>query len=327
MLSGLLLVDKPAGWTSFRVVRRIRRLLGVRKVGHLGTLDPFATGLLPLAVGEATKLTPYLLEEPKVYLATLKLGAETDTQDLTGRVVATSEHLPAEPEIRQVAARFEGQIEQVPPLFSAVHYQGERLYKLARRGVKVSPPARLVTIFRLEVREVALPFVTLWVRCSKGTYIRTLAHDLGRALGCGAHLAALRRLEVGPFRVEAAVNLEDLEQTGTPEILVSHLLPLAACLPHWPVLEVGEREARRLATGQPLPCPGQAWAEGTGVRVLWDNSLVAVARVRQQQGRKLLLPERVLALQAGPRRHGIRLQPALNLKLKKFQPAESPEGQ
>jgi tRNA pseudouridine55 synthase len=153
MISGLLLIDKPPGFTSFEVVRRVRRALKVKKAGHLGTLDPFATGLLPLALGEATKLAQFLLEESKVYLATLKLGEETDTQDLTGRVTGTWERLPSPEEILRAAAGFQGEIEQVPPLYSALRHQGERLYKLARRGEAVAAPPRTVVIHRLEVQD------------------------------------------------------------------------------------------------------------------------------------------------------------------------------
>jgi tRNA pseudouridine55 synthase len=199
-LNGLLLIDKPAGITSFDVVRRVRHALKVRKVGHLGTLDPFATGLLPLALGEATKLAQFLLEESKTYLATLRLGMETDTQDLTGRITAESEILPAPEEVHRAAAGFVGEIDQVPPRYSAVHHQGERLYKLARRGEVVEAAPRKVVIYRLEIQDMALPEVTIRVECGKGTYIRSLAHDLGRVLGCGAHLVALTRLAVGPFR-------------------------------------------------------------------------------------------------------------------------------
>lgn len=293
MISGLLLVDKPAGITSFEVVRRVRRALKVKKAGHLGTLDPFATGLLPLALGEATKLAQFLLEESKEYLATLKLGAETDTQDLTGRVTGTWERLPSHEEILRATAGFEGEIEQVPPSYSAVRHQGERLYKLARRGEAVAAPPRTVRIHRLEVQEIDLPLVTLRVECSKGTYIRTLAQDLGRALGCGAHLAGLVRLAVGPFRLEEALSLEAIEQAGEPQKIYRRLIPLAHCLPDFPVVQVDLGEARRLSQGQTLPWPGNGLVAGEKVRVLADGALVAVAALRQEGERRLLAPVRV----------------------------------
>ncbi len=292
MLHGLLLMDKPAGITSFEVVRRVRRVLKVRKVGHLGTLDPFATGLLPLALGEATKLTAFLMEEDKTYLARLKLGEETDTQDLTGEVVARSEHLPEPEDIHRAAARFVGAIEQTPPLYSALHYQGERLYKLARRGEVVTPEPRTVMIHRLEVKEIDLPEVTLEVTCGKGTYIRTLAADLGKALGSGAHLTVLRRLAVGPFRVEAAVPFSELDALSRDNLL-ERLIPLADCLPGLKPVALGPEEARRLSQGQAVPAPGNGLEDGQQVRVLVDNRLLAVAAVRQGGRQTVLAPRRV----------------------------------
>jgi len=293
MISGLLLIDKPPGLTSFEVVRRVRRALKVKKAGHLGTLDPFATGLLPLALGEATKLAQFLLVESKEYLATVKLGEETDTQDLTGRVTGTWEPLPSPEEIQRVAAGFEGEIKQVPPLYSALRHQGERLYKLARRGEAVEAPPRTVVIHRLEVQAIDLPLVTLRVACSKGTYVRTLAQDLGRALGCGAHLAGLIRLAVGPFRLEDALGLEEIEKAADPERIYQRLIPLAQCLPGFPAVQVDPPEARRLSQGQTLPWPGNGLADGEKVRVLADGSLVAVAAVRQEGVQRFLAPVRV----------------------------------
>jgi tRNA pseudouridine55 synthase len=197
MLSGLLLIDKPAGVTSFEVVRRARRAVLIRKIGHLGTLDPFATGLLPLCLQEGTKLVPYLMPEPKTYRAQVRLGVTTDTQDSTGLVVAVSEAMPTPEEVYRAAAGFVGEVTQVPPAYSALHCRGERAYRRARRGEVVDLAPRTVTVYELTVDSVELPEVSLTVRCSQGTYMRTLAQDLGDALGCGAHLAALRRLAVG----------------------------------------------------------------------------------------------------------------------------------
>jgi tRNA pseudouridine55 synthase len=292
-LSGLLLIDKPAGITSFGVVRRVKKALQVKKVGHLGTLDPFATGLLPLALGEATKLTQFLLDESKTYLATLKLGVETDTQDLTGKITAESDYLPAAEEVLSAAGSFVGEIDQVPPMYSAVHYQGERLYKLARRGEAVEAAPRKVMIHRLAIKDVALPRVTLEVECSKGTYVRTLAHDLGRALGCGAHLISLTRLAVGPFRLEEALALDEIEKTAGPELVQRRLIPLARCLPGFKAVRVDELQARRLAQGQTLPWPEPDPLEGEKVRVVAEDALVAVATVRGQGGGQVLAPVRV----------------------------------
>jgi tRNA pseudouridine55 synthase len=291
--SGLLLIDKPPGVTSFEVVRRVRKALKVKKVGHLGTLDPFATGLLPLALGEATKLTPFLMEERKTYLATCRLGVETDTQDLTGQVVAKTEEMPEPPAIYRAAAALVGEIEQTPPAYSAVHYQGERLYCLARRGLKVAVPPRRVTVFRLEVTEVNFPLVTFLVECGKGTYVRALAHDLGLALGCGAHLVALSRLAVGPFRLDEALSLEQVEKALSPEEVRARIISLPQCLPRLKGVVVDRLKARRLAQGQALPWTENGLAVGEQVKVLADDNLVAVAEVRLQGAGRVLAPLRV----------------------------------
>lgn len=292
MLSGILLIDKPAGVTSFDVVRRVRRVLQQRKVGHLGTLDPFATGLLPLCLGEATKLAPYLMPGAKTYRATLRLGVATDTQDLTGQVVSRSEALPAPEQVYQAAAQFVGEIQQVPPMHSALHYQGQRLYKLARRGEKVELAPRTVTIYRLEVEEVALPQVTMTVKCSQGTYIRTLAADLGAALGCGAHLTALRRLGVGHFRVAEAVTPDSLERDH-PEERLARIIPLSGCLPEMRQVEVNPDEAAKLRQGQALAWQDEDFPADEPVQVMAAGELLGLAQVRRHEGRVILAPVRV----------------------------------
>ncbi len=292
MTSGILLIDKPAGVTSFEVVRQARRALKIRKIGHLGTLDPFATGLLPLCLLEATKLTPYLMPEPKTYRARVKLGVTTDTQDSTGTVVAASEAMPAPEQILQAAARFVGEVTQVPPQYSAVHYQGERAYRLARRGEVAELAPRTVTIYDLTVDAVAIPEFTLMVKCSQGTYIRTLAQDLGEALGCGAHLSALRRLAVGPFKVDDALPLAAMAELSREE-LASRIVPLSACLPGLRPIEVDAAAARQLRQGRPLVHGAAGLHEGEQVRVLADAELVAVAQVKNLTPQAVLAPVRV----------------------------------
>jgi tRNA pseudouridine55 synthase len=292
MTSGILLIDKPAGLSSFDVVRRVRQALKVRKAGHAGTLDPFATGLLLLCLGEATKLVPFLMPEPKTYWARVQLGEETDTQDPTGRVIARSEKLPEAQQVYEAAARFVGEIEQTPPMYSALHHQGERLYKMARRGETVVVKPRKVTIYELQVEEVALPLVDLTVTCSPGTYIRTLAADLGRVLGCGGHLAALRRVAVGPFRVEQALTLEAIKEMAAEE-LASRIIPLPDCLPGLKALPVGPEDAAHLRHGRTLPWPGNHLLQGERVRVMAGGDLLAVAAVRAEADRLVLAPERV----------------------------------
>jgi len=295
MLSGILLVDKPEGVTSFEVVRRARRALGIRKIGHLGTLDPMATGLLPLCLLEATKLVPYLMPDPKVYRGRVRLGIATDTQDATGAVVATSETRPTPEQVYQAAAALVGEVIQVPPMYSALHCQGERAYRRARRGEAVVLSPRTVTIYELTVDEVAIPEFTLTVKCSQGTYIRTLAKDLGEALGCGAHLAALRRLAVGAFRVEEALSLAGLAELGREE-LGQRIIPISRCLPGMRPVEVGLAEARRLRQGQLLVRPAEDFKDGEQVQVLADAKLVAVAQVRSLTPQAVLAPVRVFGM-------------------------------
>jgi tRNA pseudouridine55 synthase len=292
MTSGILLIDKPADVTSFEVVRRARRAMKIRKIGHLGTLDPFATGLLPLCLLEATKLVPYLMPEPKTYRARVRLGVTTDTQDSTGTIVATSEAMPTPEQIFRAAAGFLGEVTQVPPQYSAVHCQGERAYRLARRGEVAELAPRKVMIYDLTLEAVALPEFTMTVRCSQGTYIRILAQDLGTALKCGAHLAALRRLAVGPFKVDEALPLADLEGLCL-EDLASRIIPLTACLPGLRPVEVDAAAARQLRQGRPLVHGATDLHDGEQVRVLADAELIAVAQVKNLTPHPVLAPVRV----------------------------------
>jgi tRNA pseudouridine55 synthase len=295
MTSGILLIDKPEGVTSFEVVRRARRALGIRKIGHLGTLDPMATGLLPLCLLEATKLVPYLMPEPKVYRGRVRLGIATDTQDATGAVVARCETMPAPEQVYQAAAAMVGEVTQVPPMYSALHCQGERAYRRARRGEAVDLPPRTVTVYELTVDEVAIPSFTMTVRCSQGTYIRTLAKDLGESLGCGAHLAALRRLAVGALRVEAALALAELAELSREE-LGRRIIPLAQCLPGMRPVEIGPEEARQLRQGRLLERPANGFTDGEQVRVVSAAELVAVAQIKSLTDQMVLAPVRVFGM-------------------------------
>jgi tRNA pseudouridine55 synthase len=232
------------------------------------------------------------MPEPKTYRATVKLGEETDTQDPTGEVTARSDRLPEPEAIYAAAARFVGEIEQVPPMYSALRHHGERLYQMARRGETVEVKPRQVTIYKLTVQEVVLPLVTLEVTCSSGTYIRTLAADLGKALGCGAHLAALRRLAVGPFKVEEALPLAAVRELSREE-LASRIISLADCLPGFRALSVGPEEEEILRYGRPLPWPGDDLTPGERVRVLAAGKLLAVAEVRIEADKLLIVPMRL----------------------------------
>ena len=212
-LSGILLIDKPEGPTSAQVVGRVKRILGAKRVGHLGTLDPFASGLLPLAINEATKIAQLFLAAPKSYTGIITLGAETDTEDSTGRVVEVRE-VPSfgEREIEKLERAFTGTLRQTPPMFSAIKQGGVRLYDLARKGQSVPRTPREIKIERLRLWKVGPAELGFEVSCSKGTYVRTLAADMGRFLGCGAHLKSLRRLSCGHLGLEQAVPFTEIER-------------------------------------------------------------------------------------------------------------------
>jgi len=230
MLDGVLLLDKPEGLSSNHALQRAKRALDARKAGHTGTLDPFATGLLVCCLGRATKISSAMLEADKVYEATVRLGEETDSGDLTGHIVF-QEPPDAEPvsqsRLEAVLEQFRGPIEQIPPMHSALKRDGKPLYEYARQGIELERPPRQVTIYRLELLSFDGRDARILVHCSKGTYIRTLAQDIGRALGCGAHLAALRRTQVGPFRLDDGVGLEALQQMSDPQsvLIAPHDLP------------------------------------------------------------------------------------------------------
>jgi len=220
---GLLLVDKPADWTSFDVVNFVRRRFNLKKTGHCGTLDPFATGLLMVLCGKATSLQDELMGQDKVYTGTMCLGTTTDSQDCTGQVTSTAP-VPdfTQEQLQAAAQKFLGEIQQVPPMHSAIKIDGKPLYKLARQGKEIERAARTIRIDAFDITAVRLPQVDFLVRCSKGTYIRTLAADLGDALGCGAYLTALRRQSSGSHDVKDAVSLDDLK-TWEVEELRPHL--------------------------------------------------------------------------------------------------------
>ncbi len=255
-VSGILLINKPAGWTSHDVVEKVRRLTCQRKAGHAGTLDPLATGLLVVCLGQAARLVPYLIGHDKSYRAKLRLGQSTDTYDAEGHI--TYEHhgpLPDRSQVEAVLPAFIGEIEQVPPAYSAVKQAGEPLYRRARRGEAVSAPARRVRIHRLALVEWDPPYLMLEVDCSAGTYVRSLAHDIGQRLGCGAHVAGLVRTRNGPFRLEEAVSLEELADTGEWE---RHLLPMDAGLRDLPAITLSPDEAARVGCGQAVAGPAPA---------------------------------------------------------------------
>lgn len=228
--SGILLVDKPEDWTSHDVVNFVRRRFRVRKVGHCGSLDPIATGLLVLVLGRATKIAARLTAQDKVYAGTMRLGVETFTQDRAGEVLATADTSAITPEdVRRVCAGFVGEIEQVPPMVSAIKKDGKPLYKLARKGEVVEREPRPVTIHSLTLGAIEIPDVVFETHCSKGTYVRTLCSDIGAQLGCGAHLLGLRRLRSGPFEIEQAYTIDAMRDWDRDRLL-QEMIPLSQVL-------------------------------------------------------------------------------------------------
>ena len=213
-MSGILLVDKPAGWTSHDVVGRLRRMTGQRRIGHSGTLDPMATGLLVVFLGRATRAVEFAEGHDKAYTALLRPGVVTDTLDTTGAVLATSPERPTRSELEAALGAFRGEIEQLPPMYSALKHNGKKLYEIARAGGEVERKPRPVTIYRLECTGERGGDFVLEVECSKGTYIRTLCDDIGRALGCGACMSGLRRTRAGGFDVRDALTIEEIERRG-----------------------------------------------------------------------------------------------------------------
>lgn len=274
-MNGIVVVDKPEGITSFGVVKQVKKVFDIRKVGHAGTLDPLATGVLPILLGEATKLSPYLMSEHKIYRTTMMLGVETDTYDREGEIVRTVE-VPSlrQEDLAETCACFTGEIEQIPPSYSAIKVKGVPLYRLARQGKMMEAPPRTVTITSIEILDISLPLLTLMVHCGKGTYIRSLCLDIGRHLGCGAHVTALRREAVGAFSAEQAIPLQELTRQ-------SKVLSLNDALPHLPSFIVDDSHASRIRQGRPLnPLLLQNLANegGLNIKVLGpEGELVAIA--------------------------------------------------
>jgi len=249
MMHGVIVIDKPAGKTSHDVVSAVRKILGIKKAGHTGTLDPMATGLLPVCLNEATKLAGFLAGDDKEYLATMLLGVKTDTMDIEGRIIGQTDKMPSEEAIKLMMSQMTGKIKQVPPAYSAVKYRGKPLYKWARGGVMLELKPRDVTIYSMMVEDVSLPCVTFRVACSKGTYVRTLCSDIGDTLGVGACLCDLRRLKSGIFTEDMAVVLSDYEGVDRKDDLVKKILPMADLLPCTTTIELKDLCAAKLRNG------------------------------------------------------------------------------
>ncbi|MBA1275274.1 tRNA pseudouridine(55) synthase TruB [Stutzerimonas azotifigens] len=257
-VNGIMLLDKPKGLTSNAALQKVRWLLNAEKAGHTGSLDPLATGVLPLCFGEATKFSQYLLDADKGYETRMQLGVTTSTADAEGEVLLRRPVEVDYAQLESVLPRFRGDIQQIPPMYSAIKRDGQPLYKLARAGEVVEREARSVTIARLELLELDGETARLAVACSKGTYIRTLVEDIGELLGCGAHVAELRRTQAGPFDLSQTISLEALEQAhaeGGAPALDAFLKPVDSGLEHWPLLQFSEHSAFYWLQGQPVRAP------------------------------------------------------------------------
>ena len=278
-VDGWVILEKPVGRGSTPAVGKVRRLFGAQKAGHGGTLDPLASGVLPIALGEATKTVPFVMDGRKEYRFTLCFGQARSTEDAEGEVTATSDLRPADAAIRSALAAFVGEIEQVPPAFSALKVDGKRAYDLARAGEAVDLKPRRIVIERLELLGRAdTDHADFVVSCGKGTYIRSLGRDLALALGTVGYLSALRRTAVGPFREEAAISLPKLEALGHIPALLGALAPVATALDDIPALALTEAQADRLRQGQPVLLTRDAPPSGALLRAETGSRLVALVR-------------------------------------------------
>ena len=289
-LDGVLLLNKPVGITSNAALQKAKWLLNAKKAGHTGTLDPFADGLLPLCFGEATKFAAYLLDADKHYRAVQQLGVTTTTGDPEGEVLSHAEVHASCADLAAVLPRFVGEIEQIPPMHSALKHQGRPLYEYARAGIEIDRAPRKVTIRSLDMVECAPPRVVLDVQCSAGTYIRTLAQDIGAALGCGAHLTALTRLGSGGFKLEQAHSLAELEALD-PAQRHALLLPADCLVAHLPALQLDDAEAEALRQGRSI---AHVAAE-PGLMRAYTTSRTFIGLVNADAGQ--LVPRRLIATQ------------------------------
>lgn len=257
-VSGIILLDKPRGFTSNGALQKVRWLLNAEKAGHTGSLDPLATGVLPLCFGEATKFSQYLLDADKGYETVAQLGVTTTTADAEGEVLERTPVTATQAQLESLLPQFRGDLQQIPPMYSALKRDGQPLYKLARAGEVVEREPRSVTIARLDLLSFEADRARLAVSCSKGTYIRTLVEDIGHALGCGAHVAELRRTQAGPFDLSQTVSLEELERVhgeGGAEAVDAFLKPVDSGLEHWPLLQLSEHSSFYWLHGQPVRAP------------------------------------------------------------------------
>ncbi|MCX6003329.1 MAG: tRNA pseudouridine(55) synthase TruB [Chloroflexi bacterium] len=296
-MNGILNINKPMGKTSFGIVSMVKRLTGEKRVGHAGTLDPMATGVLPVCLGQATRLVEYLMDTTKTYRAEIELGVVTDTYDSEGKVIQRGDaSVITKEQLETVLNSFRGVITQTPPMYSAVKYRGKPLYELARAGIKVERKSRTALIQSLELKDWQLPVATIEVVCGKGTYIRSLAYDLGQVLGCGANLKSLVRLRCGIFDITNAVSLEHLEEACKDGYWESLLYPMDSILANLGAVIVGEEKAQAIRNGSLVIIGEDMLSETVGEHCrayTWDGKLLSILRFNAEK--RQWQPEKVFS--------------------------------
>ena len=293
-IHGVFLLDKPQGMSSNDIMQKVKRIFQANKAGHTGALDPLATGMLPICLGEATKFSQFLLDADKRYLVTAKLGERTDTSDAEGQIVETREVKVKTPEILTALEQFRGDILQVPTMFSALKHNGKPLYEYARQGITVEREARPITIFELNFIEYNAPYLTLEVHCSKGTYIRTLVDDLGEALGCGAHVTMLRRTAVADYPTEKMLDwhsLQSLAEQQDLSLLDALLLPMDTAVAKLPTLTLNESQAQGIGFGQRVKFDNPNRLQGQVRLFSHENRFLGVAVIDENN---LIRPQRLV---------------------------------
>ncbi|MGI6706905.1 MAG: tRNA pseudouridine(55) synthase TruB [Clostridia bacterium] len=288
-MNGIINVLKPPGMTSSDVVVFLRKLLKIKKIGHTGTLDPGAAGVLPICIGKATRLFDYIVEKNKTYIAEITLGITTDTQDAYGTIIDMQEVKVSRHDLERVVQQFIGIIEQQPPMYSAIKVKGEKLYNLARKGKTVNIPARRITVQSIQLLEqTADNRYLLKIECGKGTYIRTLCHDIGKALGCGAYMSFLLRSADGPFRIEDTFTLDEIENIALSDRIEAALLPLDFPIQDLPYVYVSKSYKLKLVNGNPISSnwidnASDDLKDGQNMRLYCDNQFYGIGRVRRKQ--------------------------------------------
>ena len=293
-IHGVFLLDKPQGMSSNDIMQKVKRIFQANKAGHTGALDPLATGMLPICLGEATKFSQFLLDADKRYLVTAKLGERTDTSDAEGQIVETRDVKVKTPEILTALEQFRGDILQVPTMFSALKYNGKPLYEYARQGITVEREARPITIFELNFIEYNAPYLTLEVHCSKGTYIRTLVDDLGETLGCGAHVTMLRRTAVADYPTEKMLDWNALQALAEPQdlsLLDALLLPMDTAVAKLPALTLNESQAQGIGFGQRIKFDNPNRLQGQVRLFSHENRFLGVAVIDENN---VIRPQRLV---------------------------------